>query len=116
MVNGDKNKLGQVLINLINNAIKYSPAKKKIIIRIKKRENQLIVSVRDFGMGIPLDSQKKIFKKFCQLKNPKNKVQGLGLGLYISSRIIEEHQGKIWVKSKEGKGATFYFSIPAKAT
>ncbi|MBI2032182.1 MAG: PAS domain-containing protein [Candidatus Levybacteria bacterium] len=111
----DKERISQVLTNLINNAIKYSPKSNKVIVSFEKDTRSLIVSVRDFGIGISEDDQERVFDRFFQAANPKrNTFSGLGLGLYISKEIIDRHGGKIWLESKEGKGSTFYFTIPNK--
>lgn len=107
----DKEKIRQVLTNLITNAIKYSPEKSKIYIGSRKSHTNLEVFVQDFGMGIPKSQQEKIFERFYQVKG-NSTYPGLGLGLYISSQIIQQHKGKLWVDSKEKKGSTFYFSLP----
>ncbi len=114
-VRGDKMRIGQVLINLLSNAIKYSPESKKIQIILKHTEDEAIVGVRDFGHGIPDHKMDKIFKPFYRAGDDREKtsIAGSGLGLYISREIIKQNSGKIWVKSEEGKGSTFYFSLPA---
>ncbi len=114
-LNIDKQRIMQVLRNLINNAVKCTN-EGKIIVKAKKDEDQnyLIVSVKDTGIGISKEDQSKLFKRFSQLDSGETrKVEGTGLGLYISKGIIEKHGGKIWVESKgPGKGSTFNFSIP----
>lgn len=111
----DKERIAQVLVNLISNAIKYSPASDKVIITCSKNQNNIIISVQDFGIGIPKDEQVKIFDRFFRVKGKKkNGISGLGLGLYISREIVNRHKGKIWVVSIEGKGSTFRFSLPIK--
>lgn len=113
MVRADKFRLYQVLVNLLTNAIKYSPAGEKIIISVIRSKGQAIVSVQDFGIGIDLSHHKNIFNKLIRLSdNPENTYPGLGLGLYISKEIVEKHHGKIWVESEKNKGSTFFFSIP----
>jgi PAS domain S-box-containing protein len=114
-VKADKERITQVVINLISNAIKYSPTQKKIIVSANKDKNNVIVSVQDFGSGIPKVEQKKIFDRFYRISQKKeSKISGLGLGLYISSEIINQHKGKIWVDSHNGKGSIFHFSLPIK--
>lgn len=108
---GNKEKISQVFTNLVTNAIKYSPDESDIIINSRKKDGSIIVSVQDFGTGIPPTEQKHIFDRFYQSKQHKT-YSGLGLGLYISSEIIKQHGGKMWVKSEKGKGSTFYFTIP----
>lgn len=112
----DKEKIAQVLVNLISNAIKYSPNADKIIVSSSQNRNFVSVSVQDFGLGIPKAEQDKIFERFFRVK-PKieRKILGLGLGLYISHEIIMQHKGKIWVESIEEKGSTFYFTLPKQA-
>jgi signal transduction histidine kinase len=110
---GDQDRIGQVIINFLSNAIKYSPYASKIIIKSKVNNNKLMVSVKDFGEGISDDEQAHIFDRFYRGENPtKITYPGLGLGLYISSEIIKRHHGKIGVKSKQGKSTTFYFTLP----
>jgi PAS domain S-box-containing protein len=109
----DVDRIYQVLINLITNAIKYSPKAKKIYVLVKEFENELVISVEDFGIGIPQRDQVKIFDRFYRSQRLyKNTIAGFGLGLYICSEIIRNHNGKIWVESKENKGSTFSFSLP----
>ncbi len=108
----DKERVAQVLVNLISNAIKYSPTAEKIIISSSKSGNNAVVSVQDFGLGIPKEQHAKVFDRFFRGKGIGEDVSGLGLGLYISSEIIAQHKGRMWVESAKGKGSTFYFSIP----
>jgi PAS domain S-box-containing protein len=112
-VRGDRFRLYQVITNLITNAVKYSPQQNKIIIRMKKRGKQVVVSVQDFGIGISKDQEEKIFDRFYQVMEENMKTStGLGMGLFISREIVEKHNGKIWVESTKGKGTTFFFSLP----
>ncbi len=111
VVIGDEDRIRQVILNLIQNAIKYSSKTKKLILTVKHRKTDIVVSVKDFGIGIPKNQQKNIFKSFYQVPT-KRKSDGLGLGLFISSAIIREHGGQMWVESKIGKGSTFYFTLP----
>lgn len=110
---GDRYRIYQIVVNLVTNAIKYSPDGKKIIIRVRKENNNVILSIQDFGIGISKEQQKKIFKKLYQVTDSDEKTfPGLGLGLYISKQIVQQHKGKIWVESKKMKGSTFFFSLP----
>jgi PAS domain S-box-containing protein len=112
-VNCDENRIGQVVINLLTNAIKYSPDAKKVIVHIKTDKKHAVIGVQDFGLGIDKNDQDKIFELFYRIHDHEvNKISGFGLGLYICSEIIKKHKGKIWVESKIGKGSTFYFSLP----
>jgi PAS domain S-box-containing protein len=113
-VYADRERIGQVLINLINNAIKYSPKSDNIIVSIKKEKKYIVISIQDFGVGIPKADQEKVFDKFFQTsKSDSQTFPGLGLGLYISSEIVKRHKGTIWVESEEGKGTTFSFTLPS---
>ncbi len=113
IVKGDKYRIYQVLVNLISNAIKYSPNGKKIVVRTEKIKQNLVISVQDFGIGISKEQQGKIFNKLYQVSDSTERTfPGLGLGLYISKEIIVRHKGKIWVESRKDKGSTFFFTLP----
>lgn len=107
----DLDKIKQVLLNLISNAKSFGD-QLPIEIRIQDKINSVEVSVIDHGLGISKDEQQLIFNKFYKLRNSKGGTKGSGLGLTIVKRIIEAHQGKIWVESEVGKGSTFTFSLP----
>ncbi len=111
-VNVDALRLEQVIANIISNAAKYSPGKEKIIIASVKKDNNIIVSFTDNGIGIPPENTNKIFDRFYRVDEASKHFSGLGIGLFISSEIIKQHNGNIWVESKEGKGSAFYFSLP----
>ncbi len=113
-VHGDKQRLSQVLTNIISNAIKYSPDGSTIYIRAKKQKQFVYIEIEDEGLGISKDEQKDIFKSFYRAKNANSSTQGLGVGLYIVKQIIEKHKGKISVESKNGKGTIFKMYIPAE--
>lgn len=114
-VYGDKFRIYQVITNLLNNAIKYSPKGNKVIITAKAIDGEAVVSVQDFGIGIAKGKEEKIFEKLYQVTDTEEKTfPGLGMGLYISKEIIDGHNGKMWVKSIKGKGSTFYFSLKLK--
>lgn len=113
-INADRDRIGQVLVNLITNAIKYSPDAGDIIIDVQK-ENQIIkVSVSDQGIGIPKSDLENIFQRFYRVSGPPSSFSGSGVGLYIASEIIKGHGGKIWAESEIGKGSVFYFTISAR--
>ena len=113
-INGDRNGISRVFINLITNAIKYSPGKDKIVVHLSSDENDVCVSIQDFGIGIAKFNQKKIFERFFQVGNDTGQsFAGLGIGLYISAAIVSQHRGYIWVESVEGEeGSTFFFTLP----
>ncbi len=107
----DYEKIQQVISNLLTNAIKFSPENGKIIIRTEENEKEIVVSVEDFGPGIPLEEKDKVFQKFYRVS--KDKREGIGLGLAICKGIIEAHGGRIWVADPPGhSGCIFSFSIP----
>jgi two-component system phosphate regulon sensor histidine kinase PhoR len=109
----DVDRIKQVIINYINNAIKYSPNGSDIIIVTSKDDKKFTVAVEDKGIGIPEVAMKKVFDKFYRVSSSQTtKIPGTGLGLAICKRIVELHQGKVWLKSKEGEGSTFGFDIP----
>ena len=110
---GDRDRIGQVLINLLNNAIKYSPQADTVLVHVTQDQNQAHVSVQDFGIGIAKEHQHKIFERFYQVTDPEEKTYpGLGIGLYISCKIVKRHGGHLWVESKKGEGATFHVTLP----
>lgn len=113
-VHADKERITQVLINLLSNAIKYSPESEKIIVQAHKTDTEVIVGVQDFGRGISNEHIGKIFERFYQIQDRGISTGGLGIGLYISYEIVKRNGGNMWVKSKLGKGSTFYFSLPLK--
>ncbi|HUQ67078.1 MAG TPA: ATP-binding protein [Flavitalea sp.] len=109
----DRKLIGQVITNLLTNAIKYSPNGGKIIVLSRKTNKGAAVSVQDFGVGIPEGLDHKIFDRYFRVNNVhKIKVPGIGLGLYITAQIVHQHGGKIYVDSKEGEGSTFCFTLP----
>lgn len=109
----DAMRLEQVIINVVTNAIKYSPASDKVIIQATSQDDFVTISIKDFGIGIPKKALKKVFSRFFRVKETSSKFLGSGIGLYISYEIIKKHKGKMWVDSEENKGSTFYFTIPA---
>ena len=110
----DRERLGQVITNLLTNAIKYSPGKSKVLISATFNEREITCCVTDFGIGIPKEKIAHIFDRFFRVIEERNYAfQGIGLGLYISSEIIKRLGGRIWVTSEPGEGSKFCFSIPA---
>ncbi len=113
MVIADRDRIEEVLQNLLDNAIKYSPRKREITITARATGEEVVISVRDAGMGIALREQEQIFERFHRVGNPmKQTTPGAGLGLYICRAILEAHGGRIWVESTLHQGSTFAFSLP----
>jgi PAS domain S-box-containing protein len=114
VVNGDRDRLEQVLGNLLENAVKYSPEGSDISVDVDDRGDHVVTAVSDRGMGIPADELGQVFERFHRGRHVSStNYGGLGLGLYITKQIVERHGGQIWVESHEGQGTTFYFSLPA---
>lgn len=111
-VDGNADRLEQVLMNLISNAVKYSPDQREIIVNVTSKNGHVKTSVRDFGIGLPDEDKKLIFDRFYRVNASKHITGGLGMGLYISSEIIRAHKGKIEVSSRLNDGATFTFILP----
>ncbi len=108
----DKNLIERVLINLINNAIKFTPEEGSITVECKQQNSQAIVSVADTGYGISKEDLPKIFEEFYRVNNPAiRQIKGSGLGLSLVKRIIDTHKEKIWVESEVNKGTKFYFTL-----
>jgi two-component system CheB/CheR fusion protein len=111
-VNGNEERIEQVLMNLINNAVKYSPENREVIVRAAAEDGCATVSVTDFGVGMSEADQKLVFQRFYRVNENKFLTPGLGMGLYIASEIIKEHNGEIRVHSKLNEGSVFSFSLP----
>jgi PAS domain S-box-containing protein len=110
---GDRDRLEQVLGNLLENAVKYSPDGSEIFVNVEERKDQIVTSVCDRGIGIPPDEIAQVFERFHRGRQVSStNYGGLGLGLYITRQIVDRHGGSIWVDSKEGTGTTFSFSLP----
>lgn len=109
---GDESHLAQVLSNLLANGIKYSPKGKHLVVHLSTIGNFVKLSVKDFGMGISLNDQKKIFERFYRVSNIQKRFPGMGIGLYICEQIVKQHGGSIWVDSEEGQGSTFSLTLP----
>ncbi|MBI4435982.1 MAG: GAF domain-containing protein [Candidatus Omnitrophica bacterium] len=108
----DQDRMTQVVTNLVDNAIKYTPSKGSVSVEIKRGNGNILLTVRDTGVGIRSSDQERLFEKFRQLGPSIPHEKGVGLGLAIVKEIVILHKGKIWVKSQEGKGSTFTISLP----
>jgi PAS domain S-box-containing protein len=112
MVSADADRINQVVVNFVNNVIKYAPGTKEIHVNIEKINNMAKVSVSDKGAGIPAEKLPYLFDRYYRVDSSGMQYSGLGLGLYISSEIIKRHNGQIGVDSELGKGSTFWFTLP----
>lgn len=110
----DKVRIGQVLTNLLTNAVKYSDPGTEISIQMRTVANVVMVIVEDKGKGIPKEKLEKVFRPFYRALEEKDRssISGSGLGLYVSREIVRQHAGRMWVESREGKGSRFYFTLP----
>lgn len=111
-IEADQFRIEQVIINLINNAIKYSPGANKVEVALTSDAEQVKIEVRDYGIGIAKKNVNKIFDRYYRVSESSNHFQGLGLGLYISSQIIEKHKGAFGVDSHLNKGSAIWFTLP----
>jgi two-component system phosphate regulon sensor histidine kinase PhoR len=107
----DSQRLEQVLVNLIHNAVKFTRAGGEVVLFAEPVDGSVRFAVRDTGVGIPADEVSRIFERFYRVDKSRTG-SGTGLGLSIAKHIIEAHRGKIWAESIEGRGSTFYFTIP----
>ncbi|HKC35707.1 MAG TPA: ATP-binding protein [Chitinophagaceae bacterium] len=112
----DATKMQQVLVNILSNAIKYSPGNKKIVVTAEYFGDDVKISIRDWGIGISAEHLDEIFTQFYRITKDESKIQGLGLGLYLCKEFVEAHHGKIWAGSKVGKGTIVYVVLPIKHT
>jgi len=113
MIRGDERKVKQVLLNLLSNALKFTPEGGRIDVRAAMNDGMAEISVTDTGVGIAPEDQEAIFEEFRQVGTADKKVEGTGLGLALSRKFIELHGGRIWVQSQPGKGSMFLFTLPA---
>ncbi|MFQ6098388.1 MAG: sensor histidine kinase, partial [Armatimonadota bacterium] len=114
-IEADHDKLYQVIANLVDNAIKYSPDGGVVTIKARQEDGELVFSVSDQGIGIAPDEIEGVFQRFRRVRSGgAERVTGTGLGLYLSRNIIESHRGRIWVESRLGEGSTFSFAVPIR--
>ncbi len=112
-VRGDEDRLGQVLINLLHNAVKFSPNGGEIVVGVREDEGEVRVWVRDPGVGVPRADLSRIFERFYKVDRARVRGRGgTGLGLSIARHVVESHGGRIWAESEEGAGSTFTFTVP----
>jgi len=112
LVRADKNRLQQVILNLLNNASKFTPYGEKITLRARRENTTLIVEVQDTGRGISEEERQRIFDPYYRVESDRQRLSGLGLGLALCKTLVELHGGQIWVESCPGMGSTFGFSLP----
>ena len=117
-VEGDEQRIGQVFVNLLHNAVKFSPDGGEVLVAVRAVGPEVVVAIEDHGVGIPRAAQARIFERFYKVDRARLRgaVGGTGLGLAIARHIIEQHGGRIWVESVEGTGSTFSFSLPVDAS
>ena len=116
-VRGDEDRLGQVLVNLLHNAVKFSPNGGEIVVGVREEEGQNRVWVRDPGIGVPRADLNRIFERFYKVDRARVRGRGgTGLGLSIARHVVESHGGRIWAESEEGSGSTFIFTVPLVST
>ncbi len=108
----DRARLHQIMLNLLNNALKFTPAGGRITLRAKQEHGNLVVEVKDTGLGIAEEEQQRIFEPYRRRESDRERLSGLGLGLALCNILVELHGGRIWVRSHAGKGSTFGFSLP----
>jgi two-component system phosphate regulon sensor histidine kinase PhoR len=114
-VRGDEERIGQLLINLVHNAVKFSSHGGEVVVRTRLDGDEVVVAVHDRGAGIPAADLDRVFERFYKVDRARVRGKGgTGLGLAIARHIVESHGGRIWVESEEGRGSTFSFSIPAE--
>jgi two-component system phosphate regulon sensor histidine kinase PhoR len=109
----DRARIGQVVGNILDNAVKYSPYGGQVIVRLKPQDGYYQVSISDQGLGVSPELFDHIFERFYRVHNTATQqLSGIGLGLYVAKAIIERHGGRIWLSSNQGVGSTFHFTLP----
>ncbi|MCJ7604671.1 MAG: HAMP domain-containing histidine kinase [Dehalococcoidales bacterium] len=112
IIRGDGPRLEQVLLNLMNNATKFTPRGGKIIIRARPDNTGVLVAVKDNGIGIAREQHDQLFKPYSRIMSDRQRHPGLGLGLALAKQVVELHGGRIWLESEPGTGSTFFFTLP----
>ncbi|HKS69968.1 MAG TPA: ATP-binding protein [Ktedonobacterales bacterium] len=113
ILTADRERIGEVVTNLLTNAVKYSPDAERVVVRVAHEGGEIVTSVRDYGIGIPVEKREQVFGRFFRAtEQGGHSYPGLGLGLYIAAEIVRRHGGRIWVESEEGRGSTFAFALP----
>jgi signal transduction histidine kinase/CheY-like chemotaxis protein len=113
LIDADRLRFRQVVLNLLSNAVKFTPDGGRVDVRASMQGQDLVVTVADTGVGVPAEDRQRIFDSFQQGARPSDQAEGTGLGLTLSKRILEMHEGRIWVESEVGKGSTFGLALPA---
>jgi len=111
-VRGDESRLGQVIVNLVHNALKFGGDHGDVVIRVREEDGHVLTSVEDHGVGVPKADQTRIFERFYKVDRARVRGGGTGLGLSIARHVVQQHGGRIWVESEEGAGSTFTFALP----
>jgi signal transduction histidine kinase len=112
-ITADERKFKQIMLNLLTNAVKFTPDNGRIDVTARREDSDIVVAVHDTGIGIAPEDQAAVFEEFRQVgRNYTSKQEGTGLGLALTKRFVELHGGRIWLESEPGKGSTFTFTIP----
>ncbi len=114
-IQADRDRVRQVILNLLNNAFKLTPAGGQVTLSARQDDSNLVIAVSDTGPGMSVEEQERLFNPYYRVENDRQRLSGLGLGLAIASIFVKLHGGRIWVKSAKGKGSTFSFSLPLVA-
>jgi signal transduction histidine kinase len=114
IIHGDGPRLEQVMLNLMTNAVKFTPEGGSISVKVQEQDSGLVVAVKDNGIGIAREEQPRLFKPYSRISSDRQSQPGLGLGLALAKQVIELHGGRIWVESEAGQGSTFSFSLPRR--
>jgi signal transduction histidine kinase len=114
LIHGDGPRLEQVLLNLMTNAVKFTPQGGSISIKVREQDSGVTVAVKDNGIGIAREEQSRLFKPYSRVSSDRQTQPGLGLGLALAKQVVELHGGKIWVDSESGSGSTFSFYLPRR--